>query len=142
MKPWALGAAALLTACATPYNPQETEAVRDYIVANQLPEVDEIYLVRSESYSYVSDEYVMMPTSRGDYLVEFARPCRDLRRLDFTSEMVDRRTHGNRIQARYDTIRGCWIQTIYQLSDEQGKEILSLGDAPGDEVFLPEDDNS
>ena len=91
------------------------------------------------SYTYINDYYVTVPTRRGDYLIEFARDCRELRRRDFTPEMVDRRDNRNILRARFDTIRGCRIGTIYEITDEQRKELRALGDAPGDEVFIPED---
>ncbi len=138
-----LAAAILLfvAACATPYDMQEIEAVRDYIVANQLEEVDRIRTnFRQLNYTYLNDQYVAIPTQRGNYLVEFDRLCRDLRRTDFTYEMIDRRDDANTLRARFDTIRGCRIGKIYEVTEEQTKELAALGDAPGDEIFLPEDD--
>lgn len=134
-------AALLLAACATPYDTQEIEAVRDYIVANELTEVDRIRTnFRQFNYSYLNDQYVTIPTQRGDYLVEFDRLCRDLRRTDFTYEMVDRRNDANTLRARFDTIRGCRIGKIYEVTEAQREELAELGDAPGDEIFLPEPD--
>lgn len=136
-----LGLALLvLGACATGTVPQEIEAVRDYIVAAELPEVDEIRYSRQLSHGYVNDRFVTVPTRRGDYLVELTRDCPDLRRNDFTPEMIDRRTSTNVIRPRFDTIRGCHIDKMYALTEEQYKELKSLGDAPGDEVFIPDEE--
>lgn len=129
----------LLTACATEYDAQEVEAVRDYVIANQLGEVDRIRTnFRQLNYTYLNDQYVTIPTPRGAYLVEFDRLCRDLRRTDFTAEMIDRRDDPNTLRARFDTIRGCRIGKIYEITEAQREELAELGDAPGDEVFLPE----
>ena len=136
-----LPAALLLAACGTGYNPQEIEAVRDYVAAAELVEVEQIRLTRSMSYTYINDRYVIVPTRRGDYLVDFNRDCFELRRQEWTPEMVDRRDNSNTLRARFDTIRGCHIGRIYEISDAQRVELKDLGDAPGDEIFLPEDDD-
>jgi hypothetical protein len=108
------------------------------VFANQLEEVDEIRFLRQFNYTYVNDWFVIVPTRTGDYLVAFDRDCYELRKTDFTPEMVDDRTDPNRLRARFDTIRGCHIDKIYEVSDEQSKELADLGDAPGDEVYLPQ----
>ena len=133
--------AAALTACATPYNPQEIEAVRDYVAVAELQTVDRIRLDRQISYSYLNDRYVIIPSRRQDYLVEFDRNCFELRRTDFTYEMVDQRQDASTLRSRFDTIRGCRISTFYEVTDEQVKELKNLGDAPGEEIFLPDEDD-
>ena len=128
----------LTAACSsTTQRPQEIEAVRDYVVANQLEEVSEIRLREQMSYTYVNDRFVTIPTRQGDFLVEFIRDCWELRRNDFTPEMVDVRDDRNALRARFDTIRGCRIGKMYEISGAQREELTALGDAPGDEVFLP-----
>ncbi len=130
-----------VAACSsTTQRPQEIEAVRDYVVANELDEVSEIRLREQMSYTYVNDRYVTIPTRRGDYLVEFLRDCWELRRNDFTPEMVDVRDNQNVLRARFDTIRGCRIAKMYEITDAQREELTALGDAPGDDVFLPGED--
>lgn len=116
--------------------------MRDYIAAADLKEVDEIRHRSQMNYSYVNDYFVTVPTRRGDYLVELGRQCSDLRRTDFRPEMVDVRESTNLIRARFDTIRGCRIAKIYEITDMQRREIHDLGDAPGDEVFLPDEEDS
>ena len=131
---------ALLTiaACSsTTQRPQEIEAVRDYIVAAELEEVAEIRMRGQLSYTYVNDRYVTIDARRGDYLVEFNRDCWELRRNDFTPEMVDVRDNPNVLRARFDTLRGCRIGKMYEITAEQREELTALGDAPGDEIFLP-----
>ena len=135
-----LATAGAMAGCAMEYNMQEVEAVRDFIAVNQLEEVEEIRFVRQFNFTYVNDYFVIVPTRTGDYLVEFTRQCKELRRSDFTGTMVDRRQDPNRISARFDTIRGCNIDAIYSVNEAQSKELTELGDAPGDEVYLPEDD--
>lgn len=130
--------AVTLTACATEYDTQEIEAVRDYIVATELKEVDQIRFFSQMSYTYLNDRFVLVPTRRGDYLLEFRRNCRELRKTDFTWDMVDRRDNQNTLRAGFDTIRGCVIGAMYEITDDQREELQALGDAPGDEVFIPD----
>ena len=134
-------AALSIAACSsTTQIPQEIEAVRDYIAAAELEEVTEIRLREQLHYTYVNDRYVSIDTRRGDYLVEFQRNCWELRENQITAEMVDIRRDNNYIRARFDTIRGCRISTIYEITEEQREELKALGDAPGDEIFLPDAD--
>lgn len=135
-------ALALLAACATPYDPREIEAVRDFVVAAELKQVDRVRLYGQLNYTYVNDRYIMIPTRRGDYLAELRQTCRELRSNEFTPDMVDRRDSDHYIRARFDTIRGCRIDTIYEITEAQREEIRVLGDAPGENVFIPEPDES
>jgi hypothetical protein len=124
----------------TPTQPQEIEAVRDFVAATELEEVSEIRLRNTLSYTYVNDRYVTVSTRRGDYLVELRRDCFELRRNDFTPEMVDVRDNQNVLRSRFDTIRGCYIGAIYEITEAQREELRNLGDAPGDETYLPDEE--
>ena len=149
-------AALALAACAIGGpEPQETEAVYDYVSANELKEVDSIRRDREMRYSYVSDRFVIIPTRRGDYLAEFRADCDELGRTDWPperpgprdltqlemSDRVDRRSDTNVLRTKTGTIRGCTIGRMYEITDAQRKELQALGDAPGDEVFLPEEED-
>lgn len=134
--------ALLVAACAAEPEPKEVEAVRDFVVANELEEVDEARMFGQMRTTYLNDYFVLLPSRRGDYLVEFGRRCRALRRQEFTPEMVDVRHDPDKLRARFDTLRGCRIAHIYSISSDQRKEIENLGDAPGDEIYLPDQDDT
>ena len=134
--------AVLLVACGTQPDPQETEAVRDYIAAADLKKVERIRTPRNMRQDYISDYFVIVEGQRQEHLVEFSRRCADLRRDDWDATMVDTRRNANYMEPKFDTIRGCTIGNIYGLTEDQAKEIRNLGDAPGDEIFLPDDDES
>ena len=136
--------AALLSiaACGTIDDPREVEAVRDFVASTELQEVDNIRLFTQLHYTYVNDFYVTVPTRRGDYLIEFRSQCRALRRTEFTSEMVDYRSDPSIVRTKFDTIRGCHIDKIYEVTKEQRQELEDLGDAPGDEVYLPDEETA
>ena len=139
MKIYVSAIALLITACAAETDPREVEAVRDFVVANQLEEVGEARLFGQLHYTYVNDYFVLIPSRRGDYLAEFGRRCRALGSREFTADMVDVRRDPGRLRARFDTIRGCMITKMYSVTREQREEIKNLGDAPGDEIYLPEE---
>ena len=121
----------------TTQRPQEIEAVRDYVAAAELEEVTDIRLREQLHYTYVNDRFVTIDARRGDYLVEFNRDCWELRQTQVSGGMVDVRDNHNVLRARFDTIRGCRIGKIYEITEAQREELTALGDAPGDEVFLP-----
>ncbi len=129
-----------LPACnLNPFQAEENEAVLDFIYANELNEVDRIRFFQQYTYTYVNDQYVTIPTSSGDYLVEFTRSCPELRQNRFTPEMMDYRDDTRTLRARSDTIRGCRIGTIYEITQAQAAELAELGDAPGADVYLPDE---
>lgn len=130
----------LTSACSTTYDEQEIEATRDFVAANQLQTVDEIRLYQQLNYRIINDHFVTVETRRGDYLVEFRNRCRALTQREFQPHMVDVRRDPSRIRARFDTIRGCIIGVIYEVTEEQRDELRQLGDAPGEEIFLPDDE--
>lgn len=131
---------ALASACSTLGDDQEIEATRDFVVANQLEQVDEIRLYEQLNYRIINHYFVTVETRRGDYLIEFNSRCRALTQREFQPHMVDIRRDPSRVRARFDTIRGCIIGKIYEVTEEQREELRQLGDAPGDEIFLPDDE--
>lgn len=138
-----LAAAFLLSGCSfNLLEAEEGEAVVDYIYANELKEVDQFRYFQQFTYTYVNDQYVTIPTNSGDYLVEFARDCPELSQARFTPDMADVRDDNRTLRARFDTIRGCRIDKIYEISEAQREELSELGDAPGDDTYFPEDDES
>lgn len=130
---------ALTSACSTLQDEQEIEATRDFVVANNLNQVDEIRLYEQLNYRIINHYFVTVETRRGDYLIEFNSRCRALTQREFQPHMVDIRRDPSRVRARFDTIRGCIIGKIYEVTEEQREELRQLGDAPGDEIFLPDD---
>lgn len=131
---------ALTSACSTLNDEQEIEATRDFVAANQLKQVDEIRLYEQLNYRVINHHYVTVETRRGDYLIEFNTRCRALTQREFQPHMVDFRRDPSRVRARFDTIRGCIIGSIYEVTEEQREELRQLGDAPGEEIFLPDEE--
>jgi len=132
----------LLTACTNSGGTvtakgKELEAVRDFVVAVELEEVHMIRRWEQLKYLYVNDYFIILQTRRGDYLVEMRSRCAVLQSRKWTSDMIDLRTTTRILYADFDTIRGCGIGTIYILPEAQLEELRVLGDAPGNDVFIP-----
>jgi len=117
---------------------KELEAVRDFIVVSELEPLKKIRLQDQIKYYYVNDYFVVVPTKRGNYLVEFRGRCSELRRARWTADMVDHRASARHLYADHDTIRGCRIGQFYGLPGQTLDELAALGDAPGDSTYLSE----
>lgn len=119
------------------------EAVRDYIAVAELDEVDRIRYHRKFAYEPVNDHFVTA-RSRNDYfLVEFVRRCSDLQRYKLNRQIPsDVRRNSRHITAGFDTLYGCRIEKIYEISEAQRDELHELGASPGEEEDSPDDKES
>lgn len=137
--------AALLSGCAgqtseaQPSRQDAVQAVRDFIAVRGLEELTELKSSSSDAWEAIGEHFLIYTGRRNTYLIEFAHQCYEID--DNTRIVPDERWSGNTIRARFDTIRGCRIATFYEVTDEQVKELKNLGDAPGEEVFLPDNDD-
>lgn len=107
-----------------------TQAVRDFIEVRGLEELDALRSGTSDSWRGIDDYFILYDGRRDTYLVEFVRPCYELR--DNTRVTPDKRWDSNVVRARFDTIRGCRIAHIYALSEAEITELDNIGDAPGE----------
>jgi hypothetical protein len=132
-----------LSACSTSpprqWPGKETEAVRDFVLVSELHEVDRVRRYDQMKYLYVNDFFVVFQTRRGDYLMEIRGRCTELRSRLWTSDMIDIRASTRVLYAGHDTIRGCVIDKIYELPEPQLEELRLLGDAPGEDEFIPQE---
>ena len=117
--------AVLLTGCGTTIIPQETQAVRDFVVVSELESVENIRLYRQLYYTYVTDHFLAVSVGNRHYLVEFRTRCGALRSENFTPSMVDHRHDPSYLRTR-DTIRGCPVDSIYKTTAEELKEVKIL----------------
>jgi len=121
-----------ITACASA--PEEesvilkNDAIDDYIKVAELKEVDEIRKWGELHQAVATEKYIILSDRKNAYLAVFRQRCRE---LDDTEVTPDLRHDLSRISARFETYRGCRIQTLYALGDGQAQEILSLGAEPG-----------
>ena len=120
----------VLGACASEplYTVPVDESVADYIVAAQL---DDIALIRKgnhDSWQYVNDHYIIF-RGRNNFLVEFTHNCSGL--TDSGWVPADYIHDHRNLRAGEDTIRGCIIDKIYPITNDQRIELRHLGEAPG-----------
>ena len=107
-----VGALMLLSACtSTPQVAVDTQTVRDYAEVGELEDVQHIRVFNHDSWSYLSEYFIIYKSRDRQYLVEFRRRCRELR--DNTLITGDRRYNHNRMHVKEDTIRGCRLAKIY-----------------------------
>lgn len=101
-----------------------------YIEANELEAVNHLRFQDPFRYEYHNDQFVIVETYAGPYLVEMRRRCPDLSSRDIYVDMADIRSNQNMIRAGIDTIRGCRIENIYKLpaDAEQGQPAEAAGD--------------
>ena len=115
----------LLAACTgTPEIPPDLEAVRDYVEVGELEQTDRIRTHGSDSWSPLTDYYALYGSRDGWYQLEFARICSEL--TDYTRITPDHRYDHNVLRSRFDTLRGCRIDSIYPLTEAQKQELEAL----------------
>jgi hypothetical protein len=125
-------AALLLTgACSsTPGVVVDTQTVRDYVEVGELEDVPYIRVSAHDSWSDLTEFYVIYEARTSNYLIEFRRRCRELR--DNAMIAADHRYDDKRLRAKEDTLRGCRIGKIYPLTEGQATELRNLGVGPGE----------
>jgi hypothetical protein len=104
-------------------------AVEDFIELRQLESLDKIRSDDGAGWKQITPTYIIYKTRRADYLFEFTRPCRELD--DNTRIIADERFEANVIRARFETLRGCRIASIYALDEAEAAELGNIGDPPG-----------
>ena len=131
MRMWYLGGAMIAVVACSSTRPVagDTQALRDYAEVGELEEAEYIRTSGQDSWTYLSDYFVIFESRNKEYLVEFRRPCRELH--DNRIIKADHRHDPHRMRVNEDTLRGCRIGKIYPLTKGQAIEVRNLGDAPG-----------
>ena len=104
---------------------KQDDAVDDYIRVAELPETDAIRKRGELHHTVVTEKYIILSDLKSSYLAVFRRRCRELEALEVTPDI---RHDLKIVRARFDTYRGCRIQTLYELTEGQAQEILNLGE--------------
>jgi hypothetical protein len=76
----------------------------------------------------VSEKHIIIYDRKTSYLATFRRACKEFQDWHVTPDI---RHNPNTIQARFDTIRGCKIESLFALDESQAEELIQLGKAPG-----------
>lgn len=124
--------AALVLGCAsTPQDEsviKKNDVVDDYIRVAELPEIDAIRKRGELHHTVVTEKYIILNDLKNSYLAVFRQRCRELHELKVTPDI---RHDMNIVRARFDTYRGCRIQSLYEITEGQAQELLDLGEKSG-----------
>ena len=112
------------------YTPPADQTVRGYVTAAQLEEVYEIRKGDRDTWLYVNDRYVIYRSRLDDYLLEFKGSCDRL--TDNSALPPADVIHDHRNLRATDTFRGCIVDRIYAVSNNQRVELRNLGQPPGE----------
>lgn len=118
----------LLCSCSLQNRDVDREAVEDYIRVQDLQEVDVIRTrgnLPGDISRYLNDYHLSYKTKQRYYLIAFAHVCP--RR--YGTVTTDERNN-NLLQAHADSIRGCRISRIYEMTKENAAELRTLGRPP------------
>ena len=124
-------AATLLAACATQDEAltRDTEqAVRDFIDVRELEKTDKVRTNNDDQWQDIDQNFVLYLKRREAYLFEFTRRCHELNEFPV---VPDRRDSGNTIRANFHTLRGCRIESMYPLTEDEVEELRNIGESPG-----------
>lgn len=107
-------------------DPQGDEQVtlEDYVAVSELESVSKIRTREHDSWSYLTDKYILYTSGKEQTLIKFRSICRDLRHNQVRH--ADVRTDKNAMRAGHDTIRGCRIDAMYPVAEHQVGEIKAL----------------
>lgn len=107
----------------------QDQVVRDFIEVRDLEEVDRMRGTERKSWEKVTPSYIIFRPRRGEFLVEFDRPCYEIWRSTFIS--ADDPMLHSVLRARFDRIRGCRIGRIFVLTKDDVVELEQLGVGAG-----------
>ncbi|MEM7430448.1 MAG: DUF6491 family protein [Pseudomonadota bacterium] len=105
---------------------EEDQAIIDYITMHELEELNSLRSGRTDDWSVITPKYIVYEgRNQSFYLVKFKRNCHEL--LDDTNVVADVRWDSNTLRARFDTIRGCHVDSIYALTEAEADELTGVG---------------
>jgi len=124
--------ALVVSACATTSDTREPDAFDDFVVVSELPTVDRIATDTRDRWTVLTDRYLIYRTRRNAYLFEMRGRCPALLNAVFDGRFMDPDVRRDRfLRPRVDTMRGCPIGEIYEITEAQVVELENMGTAPG-----------
>lgn len=124
-------AASAFWACASePTEPvpvmlDQDQVVLDFIEVRGLEEVARMRGTERRSFEKFTPSYIIFKPRRGEFLVEFDRPCSEIWSNAFIS--ADDTLLHSTLRAGFDRIRGCRINRIFALTKDDRLELDQLG---------------
>ncbi len=129
--PTLFGVLIALGACASEpvYPVPGQQTVADYVSVAQLDQVKRLRKGDHDSLQYVNDRYIIYRGRPHDFLIEFRLNCDGL--TDNSWIPADYVHDHRNLRAGEDTIRGCIVDKIYSITNDQRIELRHLGEAQG-----------
>jgi len=124
--------ALFLLGCATTTGRIESDAIADFIIVSELEERESIRTLSDFDYEFLTERYFIVKAGNDQYLGQFRRPCRES--IQSNEVPMDVRYDRNTLRSRFDTIRGCRIDKMFELDETQAEELRTIGRAPGEEA--------
>ena len=124
-------AAIAMAACASePTEPapvvlDSDQVMLDFIEVRGLEEVGRIRGAEKRSYEKVTPSFIIYKARRGEFLVEFSRPCYEIWNNSYLS--ADATFLHDSLRAHFDMMRGCRIGRIFALTEEDLADLRQLG---------------
>ncbi len=119
--------AVLWQGCATPQVADENVAIDDFIVVSELEPLKVARFRHHYSYKQLTEHYVVLNARDDYYLVGFKRRCRELNMRPIEPDV---RYERNTLRVGADTIRGCYINSIFSIDRAQAEELEHIGQGP------------
>jgi hypothetical protein len=124
--PTLFGVLIALGACASEplYSVPAEETVANYARVAQLDQVNLIRKGGHDSWQYINDRYIVYRGRSDDFLVEFRRNCDGL--TDNSWLPADYIHDHRNMRAGEDTFRGCIVEKIYPITNDQRIELRHM----------------
>ncbi len=122
--------ALLILGCAAQKVSELDQAILDYVQLHELSELDSLRRSNGDSWKALSDRFVVYSGRKDVYLIEFNRNCHELNEYPVVADV---RREPNRIRARFDTLRGCLIDRIFAINENDVAELAAMGQAMDNE---------
>jgi len=125
----------LLAACAVaPEDSQEvlneTDAVQDYIKMQNLRPIAAIRRFEDPGVLFMNDtRYIIAYVRDEQWLLQYAHECPLAQGID---RPADKRRYTRVLYSRIDTFRGCPVTAMYPITLAHARELVAMGQAPGD----------
>ena len=100
-----------------------------YVEIGELKEAGSVRTQSRDKWAPVTEHFAVYEARDGHYLFEFDRACREM--FDNSRITPDRRYDHSVMRRGVDTLRGCRIDKIYELTEGQAQEIEALAKSAG-----------
>ena len=110
----------------------ETDAVQDFIKLHNLENVSVIRGFENPGVLFMEDpRYIIAYLRDEQWLLQYAHECR-MARLEAPDRPRDKRRYTRALYVKIDTFRGCPVRAMYPIKLDHAKELMAMGQAPGD----------